>query len=64
MALLRRKLHNHILKNQYSFWAGMYVKRLPGESTGYGTGGRPNADEVLQANKASALTVERMIGQG
>jgi hypothetical protein len=27
---LRRKLNNHILKNQYSFWAGMYVKRLPG----------------------------------
>ena len=43
----------------------MYVKRLPGESGGaFASGGRPSAEEVLQANKANALHVERMIGTG
>ena len=39
------------------------MKRLPGETGGFGSGGRPSAEEVLQANKTSALAVEKMIGQ-
>jgi hypothetical protein len=30
---IRRELSSHILKNQYSFWAGMYVKRSTGPLT-------------------------------
>jgi hypothetical protein len=44
MYAMRRKLHAHILKNQYSYWAGMYVKRLPG---GGFTAGRPSAEDVI-----------------
>ena len=53
---LRRQVHNHILKNQYSYWAGMYVKRVPagGEPRSFGaSGGRPSAEEVILANRAN-----------
>lgn len=53
MAAMRRKLHNHILKNQYSYWAGMYVKRLPGGGAAYTSAGRPSEEEVLIANKST-----------
>jgi hypothetical protein len=39
----------------------MYVKRLPMGGTSFGPGNRPNAEEVLQANKANAHSVDRML---
>jgi hypothetical protein len=48
---LRRKLNNHILKNQYSFWAGMYVKRLPNQGNTTIAGTRPSAEEILQKKR-------------
>ena len=64
---LRRQVHNHVLKNQYSYWAGMYVKRMPtgGEVRSFGTsGGRPSAEEVILANRANSQAVEKIFGSG
>jgi len=61
---MRRKLHNQILKNQYSYWAGMYVKRLPGGTASFSTAGRPSVEEVLLANKSTKETIEKMMQGG
>ncbi len=39
----------------------MYVKRLSGGGNAYG---RPSAEDVMQSNKANAMTVERLLNGG
>ena len=50
-ALLRRKLHNHVIKNQYSYWAGMLVKKMPN-----GPGEKANGDDT-KPNQGYSNTV-------
>ena len=50
-ALIRRKLHNHVLKNQYSYWAGMLVKKMPN-----GPGEKGSGDDAKR-NEGYSSTV-------